>query len=1218
MSGSNSAVHNRFSRMAAEVPSRTAISFEGSEMTYGELEERANRLANLLLDHGISAGEPAVIFLEKGIEAVIAMMATFKAGAAYVPLDPNGPCERTKMILAEVDPNWIITAAKHGALLERILPVEPPRNFVVMDEKAETIASFAGKLFTNEAIKACSSANPDIAIDEREMNYIFYTSGTTSQPKGVMGCHKSLAHFIDWEIGEFGVGPEDRVSQLAAMTFDASLRDIWVPLCAGATVCLPHPDTVLNRCKLLKWLESERVTIVHCVPSLFRNVLSALQSLDSADRMKALPQLRLVLMAGEALGVKPVAQWQKIFADRISLINLYGPTETTMVKLFYRIGELANGQQSIPVGKAMKGASALILNENQKLCGIGEMGEIYIRTPYMTLGYYQRPEWTAQVFLQNPLHQEYDDPVYRTGDLGYYLPDGNVEFVGRKDTQIKIRGMRVETGEIEGALCEHPSIEEAAVVYTQDTEGEYRIFAFYTSKTILGHEREMRHFLKDRLPAAMIPSRFIRLEQLPLNTNGKVDRAQLQQKSHDLIHKNASEYIEPVTPTQQKIAVIWQDVLKLDRAGIEDHFFAVGGHSLIAMQVVVRLRESLGVDLKLKDIFDYTTISELAAYVDELAVQSVSARQETIPVLPPQNSYALSRGQERIWFFEKLTPGSIVYSIPNTFDLTGELDVRIFREALERVIDRHETLRTTFTEMDGLPRQFVHEHGDCQFAFIDATQVEAGQREAYCLELMEKDAQTPFDLTTGPLLRVMLFKLESNRYKMYLNIHHIISDGWSGGVFARELGAYYSALASGTRADIAPMAIQFRDYAAWQNERIRLGQLKSQQSYWLDKLSEPAPELILPYDLPKTDETDFAGSAVYRMLSKQTLDELHRLAQEENVSLYMVLLAAHYLLMQRLTGEDDILIGTGHANRNPQVTESLIGFLVNTLVLRIHPAKTETLRDVLQAVKQQCLEAFEHQSYPIDELLHQLQSDSPNRRSSLFSTLFILQNAPMDMNFPGIQVRWEDSKRRTSEFDFSIHGVEYEDGLSLIFEYKTALFNPEKITEFADQYERILEAMVEAPETPLAELILLGAEERALYEALNATAMPYRDELTLAEAFYETAERFSGGMAVVTEERRLTYAELNEASNRVAHMLLAHGMKPGDFATILMERSIETVISLLGVLKAGGVYVPVDPEYPEERIRYMLADSGSRYVLTKKAYSERVSGLLDGEEGERA
>ncbi|HET7287805.1 MAG TPA: amino acid adenylation domain-containing protein, partial [Pyrinomonadaceae bacterium] len=757
-------VHSFFSRIASDFPSNIAISAGPREVSYRELEERSNSLANFLLAKGASAGSPVAVLTEDRVEIIIALLGILKARCVFAPLDPNIPDKRLQAMLSLLRPEWFITEEQSASRVNNLLQETGNETCVVC---------------VNDEIDAyINPARPSDESQPDDMCYVVFTSGSTGQPKAIAGRLKGIDHFIRWEIKTFDLGADSRVSQILPPTFDGSLRDIFVPLCTGGTACVPDDnDTLLDAKKLVAWLDREQITLIHCVPSLFRSLLN--EQLIARN----FKSLKYVLMSGEPLLPADVKRWTQIFGERIQLINLYGPTETTLVKFFYFVKASDQERRNIPVGKPMEGAAAMVVDKRGRPCPKGTIGEIYIRTPYRTLGYYNQPELTRESFIQNPFNNDPNDIVYKTGDLGRVLEDGNYEFLGRLDRQVKIRGNRVELPEIEDALRGHAAVTDVAVIDREDSSGHNFLCAYVVLGSVIDTE-ELRQLVIDQLPDYMVPSAFVVMESLPHTISGKIDRQALP--APGLTRAGMGEYVAPSTDNEKVLAEIWTEVLGVEQIGIHDNFFRLGGHSLRATQILSRVRAVLNVDVPLRSLFESPTVAGLAALISK-KVSSPAPEAERIKPISRLIVVPQSFAQRRLWFIDQLEPGSWLYNLTVAVRLNGRLDVQALERTLAEIVRRHESLRTTFSVVDDTPVQVISPRSDISITLMDLSTMAEHERKIEARLLTERESRRPFDLSRGPLLRAVLIRLSEQEHVALLTMHHIISDAWSENVLVREV-----------------------------------------------------------------------------------------------------------------------------------------------------------------------------------------------------------------------------------------------------------------------------------------------------------------------------------------------------------------------------------------------------------------------------------------------
>jgi non-ribosomal peptide synthetase component F len=862
------------------------------------------------------------------------------------------------------------------------------------------------------------------------------------------------------------------VSQLLPLSFDGSLRDVFVALCSGGRVCVPPSrEVVLEAGKLLEWLEAERVNVMHCVPSLFRAMV------NEGLRAEQLSALRYILMAGEVLQPADVKRWMSVYGERVQLINLYGTTETTMAKFAYFVKAADTERRFIPVGKPIPGARAVIVDEQGKACPPGTVGEIYIRTPYRSLGYYRQPQLTAEVFIQNPFSNDSADIVYKTGDLGRQLEDGNYEYVGRRDGQVKVRGQRVELGEIEAILCRHERVKEAVVLARPDETGAQRLVAY----VVAADDREaftvteMHSYLREKLPHYMIPVALVQLSEMPLTPNGKVDRRALPEPDQDRVTLGI-EYAAPRTGIEEILVNIWTEVLAVKQVGIHDNFFELGGHSLLATQVVSRVRRAFSIELPLRALFEAPTVMGLA-----LRVESAMHTDEAVPPLRAVarvGDLPLSFAQQRLWFIEQLEPGSATYNIATAVRLTGELDVASLQRALSEVVRRHEALRTTFPMVDSAPVQRISPSQPFELPLLDLSGLAEQERELE--RFATEEARRPFDLAHGPLFRVKLVRVAENEHTLFAVMHHIISDGWSLGVLIREVATLYDAYSRGRENPLPELTIQYADYAAWQREWLSGEVLENQLAYWRDHLAGAPTVLDLPTDYPRQAMQTFNGTHQSFRLPTALSASLDQLSKKEGVTLFMTLLAAFNVLLSWYTGQKDIVLGTGVANRTRIETESLIGFFVNTVVLRTDLSGGPSFRELLRRVRETTLGAYAHQDIPFDMLVEALQPERNPSYTPLFQVMFLVQNMPLTVyELPGLQVSVQGlgTERGISKFDMYLAMSQDSEGLAGTLEYNTDLFAAASVTRLLGYFETLLEEIVADPDKDLDGISLLTDED---------------------------------------------------------------------------------------------------------------------------------------------
>jgi amino acid adenylation domain-containing protein len=1175
-------IHELFEARAEQAPGAVAVVFGGASLTYAQLNARANRLAHHLRGLDVGPDARVALCLERSVEMVVGLLAVLKAGGAYVPIDPGYPADRLRYMLADSAPAVLLTqAALAGLFGEAETPV------IALDAEA-----FA---WADE-----SEANPDRAgVTPDHLAYVIYTSGSTGRPKGVMNAHRGVVNRLLWMQEAYGLEAGEGVLQKTPFSFDVSVWEFFWTLGAGARLVMARPEAHRDPRYLVDTIREAEITTLHFVPSMLR---AFLEEVD-AERC---PSLARVFCSGEALP-RAVARRFHERLPEVDVHNLYGPTEAAIDVTAWRCTP-EETRASVPIGKPVANTRMYVLDRRGEPVPAGVAGELYIGGVQVSRGYLGRPALTAERFVPDAFGSEAGRRLYRTGDVGRCLSDGNIEFLGRTDFQVKVRGFRIELGEIEARLCEHAAVRETVVLAREDAPLEKRVVAYYVGDAV--EADSLRTHLSVSLPEYMVPSAYVRLEAMPLTPNGKLDRKALSAPEGDAYASRA--YEAPAGETEEVLAEIWAEVLRGERVGRHDNFFELGGHSLLAVQVVSRIRRALGVEVALGELFARPVLEELARRLDEAARAELPAiepveRGERIP---------LSFAQQRLWFLEQLEGGGAAYHIPTRMGLRGELDRGALVRALDRIVARHEALRTTFAEVDGHPAQRIAPVEASAFRMLDHDLRSHPDAEAELRRLMADEAAAPFDLERGPLIRGRLIRLAADEHVLLVTMHHIVSDGWSMGVLTRELSALYGAFHRGEPDPLPALPIQYADYAAWQRRWVDGELLQAQAEYWTATLAG-APELLeLPADHPRPARQDFAGASAGVLFSEELTAGLKALGRRHGATLYMTLLAGWSAVLGRLAGQDDVVVGTPTANRGRSEIEGLIGFFVNTLALRVDLSGSPSVSQLLQRVKARALGAQHHQDIPFEQVVELVQPVRSLSHSPLFQVMFAWQNAPGGgLELPGLTlVPAGGGAQAAAKFDLSLGLHETGGRVAGSLDYATALFEGATVERYLGYLRRVLEAMAADDLRTVAELPLLPeAERRLVVEEWNATDAAYPADVCIHELFEAQAARTPEAVAVVVETESLTYRELNARANRLAHHLRGMGIGPESRVGICVERGVEMVVGLLAILKSGGAYVPLDPAYPAERLAFTLADSGVRVLLTQEA----LRGLLPAPEGVR-
>jgi amino acid adenylation domain-containing protein len=1209
-------IHTVFEEVVTRRSAKIAIETEGASITYGNLNIYANKLSHLLQWIGCAPGAIVNVIAPSSIQLVAAMLAVFKTDCIYLPVDLSFSEKRLRQIFNDTcDGIAIIVPEYQHTFLEMIGRYRISLKYLIVtnghqDTKLYKMidGAITGMPYDE---KSDWSANPEIPVNGDDSNYIFYTSGSTGEAKAIVGRHVGLSHFIHWEIKEFLIDSSCRISQLTQVTFDASLRDIFIALISGGTLCIPGLTTRNDLALLLKWLQDDRISLVHCVPSFFRVLTRVLQ--HDPGIVKDMSALKYVLLAGEMVYMKDILNWHKLAGHQTKFVNLYGPTETTMVKTFFRIDKLSeNGSQVIPAGKPISNTVLAIIKDG-RICQPGEIGEIYIKTPFMTKGYYKNTQLTNEYFVQNPLVNDSKDIVYKTGDQGRFLPDGNIEVLGRLDDQVKVNGIRVELGEIERAMLEMENVTGVVVKTHRGEDGLAALVTYYT-----GEKRDTSDFregLLKLLNPAIVPGYFIHMDAFPLNINGKVDKRALP-LPEDVIMGGA-DFQQPEGELEKMLEDLWKEVLGYTKIGRNISFFSIGGHSLRAIQLISRIHKILGVNIRIADVFTNKTISELAAFINKTAAVQFSR----IDPMPAQSHYPLSRSQQRLWVLCQFEEGSIAYNMPGIYVFEGSLNQAALLYAFEKLIERHEVLRTVFrNDEEGNVRQFVLPAGDVDFRIHFQDLQDQSELDQKLAAAVRKELLKHFDLAKGPLLRAGLLQIADNRWIFLQTIHHIISDGWSMNILIRELLLYYNAFIKSKESELPPLRIQYKDYAAWQQQQLNTETYNAHRCWWLQQFSGELPVLQLPADRVRPAVKTYNGDVVHKSINKDLLHALKMRVSEYGGTLFMGLLAAVNALLYRYTGQEDIIIGSPTAGREHIDLEDQLGFYANTVAFRTRFKGNNSFEELLAIVKQVTVGAYEHQSYPFDELVEELQLQRDMSRNALFDVSVALHNTQVNAIAEGQHLEnlsisnYKEAEHLFCKFDVIFNFVEHADGLYTGIEFNRDIYNKSTIERLAGHFEQLLTSIIQDITTPIYKINYLTTPEQAqvLFE-FNDTAVAYPENKTVIDLFEEQTAKTPDAVAVVFKETQLTYAALNNRANLLAAYLSEHySITPGDIVSIRLQRSEWLIVAILGILKCRAAYMPIDPDYPADRIDFMIADSKSKLLINDKVLGEIKEGLKAG------
>jgi len=1033
--------HELFEEQAKTTPDALALVDSKTQITYRDLNTRANKLGHYLRKLGVGPEVMVGLCVARSIEMVVALLGILKAGGAYVPLDPHYPQARLAFILADAGLKVLVTEQT----LNESLPAHEA-GLVRLDIDGELIEIESGEDFDSRAMMT-------------SLAYVIYTSGSTGRPKGVLVEHRGLANLAEAQRQVFKVEPDHHTLQFSSLSFDASIFEMVMALRSGATLHLGDHNSMLPGPGLSRFLKEHSINNVTLPPS----VLSALT-------VEPLSDLHTIIVAGEACAVELVNRW----AEGRRFFNAYGPTETTV---WATVARCQVGAQGISIGKPISNTRMYVLDQYCRPVPVGVRGELCIAGHGLTRGYLNSPALTAEHFVPVPFGSEAGARMYRTGDAARYRPDGQIEFLGRLDEQVKLRGFRIEPGEIEASLRRRADVSDAVVVVREDVADSKRIVAYVVPHADASVSvQDLREQLKMLLPDYMVPAAFVLLEALPLTPNGKVDRRALPDP--ELFHQ-VDEPATALTPIEEMLVEIWSDILSLEKVGLHDNFFEIGGHSLLATRTMARICDVFRVELPLECLFESPTIAAVAARIE--AARNDGPSIQSLPPISPRvkaGLVPLSYAQERLWFLYKLDPGNPSYNIPAALKLTGLLKPPALIKSLNEIVGRHEVLRTRFEEVDSCPVQIVTPATDLPVPLIDLSEKGEAEAEATAMSLAITDARTPFDLSQGPLVRFSLLRLSDEVHILLLNIHHVVFDGWSLDVFIRELAALYENFSMGQPSSLPELKIQYADYTIWQREWLNEEVLAKQLAYWKRQLGEAPSSWEMPTDHPRLAAQTNNGVRQPFRLPGSLIASLKDLSRREGATLFMTLVTAFKSVLARLTAEDDIVIGTDVANRNRAETDDLLGFFVNLLALRTDLSGDPTLREVLARVREVTLGAFQHQDFPFGALIKELQKDRDLSRTPLFQVVFALQNTPLDdLHLSGLSIQPMMIDTGTVQFDLIFSMIEDADGLRGVVAYNTSLFEPETITRLLKHFQIMLEALVNDPDQHLSDVRLLSDEE---------------------------------------------------------------------------------------------------------------------------------------------
>ena len=1175
-------LHELFEDQVRQTPEAVAVVDESGALTFRELDARANQLARHLQGLGAGSGVLVGIGLERSREMVVAMVATLKTGGAYVPLDPGYPRERLEFMIEDSGLKVILTLER---LIERWPDTPVPR--VLVDASWPEISRH-------------SPAPLPGVVSQEDTAYVIYTSGSTGRPNGVVVSHRAVAGHILAASHCYGITRTDRVLGFASPSFDAAVEQMWTALSSGAVFVLRGNDWMTVR-ELTRFISRQALTVINVPPAMWVALAEEWLQLGVAAEVRS---LRLVIVGGDVMLASGLALWRRTSLQNVRLLNAYGPTETTITALVYDAGAQAanpTANSRIPTGRPLGNRRCHILNEALQLAPIGVAGELFIGGENLAQGYLNRPELTAERFIPDPFSANPQARVYRTGDRCRWLPDGNVEFLGRLDDQVKIRGFRVELGEIEAELSKHPEVRHSALLARKLPDGSRELVAYVT----LGGNgqvpmEDLRQFLRRRLPEHMIPADFLLVEQMPLTPNGKIDRRALQAVAGKRLRVQRVHQ-PPRSALEVELSALWESLLRRTPEGIDDNFFDLGGHSLLAMQAAARLTKSLGIDVSVRWLFDHPTIRALGVAITAAQGERVTAR---ITPVSRDGPLRVSHEQERLWFLHAVLADPAAYNVVLALRLKGPLDLARLARAWQGVVDRHELLRMRFVEDAGAVWQLPVDGYRASVETEDLTGLAEQARSLRVEAAVREEAGQVFELKAAPPHRLKFLRLDDTDHVLLLTLHHILSDEWSARLLCAELGSN-----SAGEAAPAPLPVQYADYSAWQRQRVAEGQLNAQRDYWRQQLAGAPTQIDLPTDRSRPARSSSRGGQVRFRVSRELAARLDRLRSAEGATTFMVWLTLFEVLLHRLSGQEDFLVGTPLAQRQVPEVQSLIGFFLNTLPLRVRAEPMADFRAWLRQTRAAVLAAFEHGELPFNEIARLL--DRTAAQSAPLQVLFVMQSAAAGerLRLPGVSVEPMAVDNGTAKFDLTLFLDELpEGGCEGMFEFSADLFDKETVERTAAQFLELVEAQTAAPDAPVAEAPLLPEDQRrTVVEDFNHTRIDFLRAGGLHGLFQAQVRSRPEAAAVIFGDAPLSYGELDQHAGQLASELLRLGVGPGALVGLCLERSPLMIVAILGVLKAGGASLPLDPAYPAERLRFMLADAQPTVLISQTSLLDRLA-----------
>jgi len=1166
-------IHQLFEEQVKKTPDQIAVVYENERMTYSELNVAANRLASYLSSQGAQEDQSVALFVERGLDMIIGLLAISKTGATYLPLDPIYPKARLTMIVEDAKPVILLT--------QRSLTDSAP------ESSAKLI------FIDNQSVYEKTSSNNLSFGNSQKPAYILYTSGSTGKPKGVPIKHLAVVNLVNsmGKLLEFSA--QDILLAVTTISFDIAELEMYLPLFNGAKLVIGSQETATDMELLAEKIEECGATVFQATPVTFKMLM--------INSWRGKKDLKLII-GGEALSKDLVRELLPISRE---IFNSYGPTETTIYSVVRNLtADDATGEGYVPIGRPIDNTTLYVLNKKLMPVPIGIPGELYIGGDGISPGYLNLPNMTDERFIPNPFSTEPNQKIYKTGDLVQYFSDGNLVFLNRVDSQVKIRGFRIELGEIESAIAQFEAIKDNVVMVREDTPGNKKLIGYI----ILKENKEadltgLQRFLATKLPNYMVPASFKIMDQFPVTLNGKIDR-KLLPAPVETISQLSVNHIIPLTQTEKDLVLIWSEVLRIENIGISDNFFELGGNSLIATMLITRIKKMFSVRIPMRMMFKKQTIREIANEIESSKLRTITSDTGLkIPHLENgSNIYPLSPGQKRLWFVENFEPGQRAYNMPFDYRIKGELDTSLLEQSINILLKRHGSLRTIFPTSDGEPVQKIVEYTPIHLTVENFELLSKEEKSVLVDKYSDENELHIFDLEKGPLFLCKLLKISATEWILLINMHHAVTDGWSVKILVDELGQIYTSLEQQKPIDLPLLPITYTDFAIWQNEWLKGDDCRKQLDFWINEL-KGAPELLqLPMDFQRPKNQTYDGDEVQFTIDAETTIQLQSFSQQHNGSLFILLLSIFNTLISRYTTQEEFVIGIPIAGRTCEEQESLVGMLINNFPLRITPLDNMTFSEMYEMCKKKFYLAYENQELPIDRIIEELRVTRTANISPLFQVMFnLLDMFDEETSLSGSTMEMIDKRRHIAQFDLSLHIYETKKTLNCVLEYNTNLFKRSRIERMAGHFMELVNSLMINPDQKIRKIPLLTAKEKQLILGeWNATSVDFPKEKCIYQLFEEQVLKTPDSIAISDDHRKLTYTAMNDKANKLARHLHHSGAVEGSLVAICIERSTDLLVALLAIQKAGCTYIPLDPIYPKDRLALILEDGNPVVLLTEK------------------